>query len=744
MPDPGGAAGDVDATALNDRNRLPLVQRSLLTVIFCASGFCGLLYQVVWLRLAFASFGITTTVLSVVVSVFMLGLAVGSWLGGRVGGAVVRRGRPAPAMVYAAAELTIALSALVVPALFAASAHALLGAGDTDSLMYRSFAGLLIAASLFPWCVCMGATFPLMIAHWRQSEPGEQSSFSFLYTANVLGAMIGTLATALILIELLGLRHTLWVAGTINVLIAVAAVGMAGSSSTRALVEEVPSTRQQAPSMAEGRMDLWLLAATGFSCMAMEVVWNRMFTPVLGTQVYSFALLLFVYLLATWAGSARYRKRLAAGQPGDSRRLVAWLPVVMLLPALVNDPRFIHGRTLQALIGLVSIVPFCAALGMLTPQLIDSSGQGDPKRAGFAYSINISGCVLGPLVASYLLLPWLGAELSLVLLTAPFLMFTAVVARAQSQPGRSAPFTAAVICLFAAAMFTSTYEDPCARGSAGCVIRRDSTATVVTVGKGFGKQLYVNGSGMTMLTPITKFMAHLPLSMHKGKPTAALAICFGMGTTFRSLLTWDIDVTAVELVPSVRSAFTDFHTNANDALRNPRGRIVVDDGRRFLSRSNKTFDLITIDPPPPVEAAGSSLLYSSQFIELAKAHLKPGGILLHWYPRGDPQVLRVVAATLADHFPYIRVFRSVEGWGYHLMASMEPVTTVTPETMLAAMPPAARADLTEWTTPDQGPAMISKVVDRELPIESFTSGVVARVTDDVPYNEYFLLRRMRH
>ena len=119
-------------------------------------------------------------------------------------------------------------------------------------------------------------------------------------------------------------------------------------------------------------------------------------------------------------------------------------------------------------------------------------------------------------------------------------------------------------------------------------------------------------------------MAHLPLAFLDHPPKDALAICFGMGTSFRSLLSWDIPVTAVELVPSVPRVFWFFHADGPDLLRSPLANVVIDDGRRYLERTSAQYDVITIDPPPPVEAAGSSLLYSKEFYATINRRLRPG------------------------------------------------------------------------------------------------------------------------
>jgi len=140
---------------------------------------------------------------------------------------------------------------------------------------------------------------------------------------------------------------------------------------------------------------------------------------------------------------------------------------------------------------------------------------------------------------------------------------------------------------------------------------------------------------MTGLTPITKDMAHMPLASLNHKPENALMICFGMGTTFRSLASWGIDVTAVELVPGVKEAFGYYFADAVCVLSQPNVRIIVDDGRRFLRRTEKKFDVITIDPPPPIQAAGSSLLYSEEFYSLIRLRLNRTASYSNGFRKGE-------------------------------------------------------------------------------------------------------------
>jgi spermidine synthase len=709
--------------------------------LFLASGFCGLLYQVVWLRLAFAAFGVITPVLSIVLSVFMLGLSLGSWAGGRwIDALTLRSGRSA-AWYYAGAELLIGIGGLLVPSIFSAGQAALLPAGAMDSTRYLFLSALVLGISILPWCILMGFTYPFMMAFIREVDEGNRTGFSYLYLANVIGAMLGTLATAAVLIEILGLHRTLWVAVALNFAVAAVSAKLAGTSPgpRPAAMAEAPAATgsiERSPLIAS------ILFATGFISIAMEVVWTRAFTPVLRTTIYSFASLLAVYLLATWCGSLLYRRHLARGGTRPISELIAIMSACVFLPILVNDPRFWTSRPAVITLTLLSIVPFCGCLGYLTPKLIDAFANGRPREAGRAYAINIVGCILGPLFGGYVLLPFLGVKQSMLLLGIPILIYFVLhLSEYARRPAFAAATGLMTIVLFAvAARYSTSYEDR-AFYQVG-KLRRDHVATVLAAGSGRQKQLFVNGITMTNLTPITKIMAHLPLASRDRKPESALVICFGMGTTVRSLSRWDIDITAVELVPSVPDVFDYFFKNAGDVLKNPKVHVVIDDGRRFLRRTEKKFDLITIDPPPPVETSGSSLLYSREFYRLIRTRLKDDGILQTWFPVGEKLTYEAIARAIVDEFPYVRIYHSIENFGYHFSASMQPIEKPGVGDFIARMPEGAREDMLEWADGQSLEAYVGSILEREIPLQdALNPDPRVCVTDDQPYNEYFLLRR---
>ena len=710
---------------------------------FFFSGFCSLLYEVIWVRLGMSHFGVTTPVISIFLSLFMAGLGLGSWIAGRL---MRSSGSGASALrLYALTELLIGLSAWAVPAEMGwAKSYLENYASDlsASSLHYYWIAGLWLVLILLPWCTCMGATFPLAMAAIRKLSDSSRSSFSFLYLANVLGAVLGALVPAFVLVEIFGFRGTLKVAAACNLMIAVAASLYSLRAKDVEQKTEQPRVALGTGTTSSAKLVLSLLFLTGMISLAMEVVWVREFTAYMGTEVYAFAMILGCYLLGTFVGSRIYRRWLQNHVPGDE--VVAWflLGLAGLLPLLTADPRLERFHMLPILRVALGIMPITGLMGFVTPMLVDQYSEGDPERAGSAYAVNVVGCIVGPLVSGFLLLPHMGERWSLVLLSIPLfsLLYIFRPRTPESRKRYGIRFYAETgVVALALIVFTRDYFTFLTPRE----VRRDYAATVVVAGTGWRRQMLVNGVGITKLTPITKMMAHLPLAFHQGPPKDALVICFGMGTTYRSMVSWGISSTVVELVPSVPQAFGFFHPDASKVLQSPNSHVVIDDGRLFLEKTHQQFDVITLDPPPPTSAAGVSLLYSREFYEVVKRRLRPGGILQQWTIGDDGVDFVAMTKALHESFPYVRCLISLEGWGCHFLASMSPLPNYTADELVSHMPPAAVADLMEWgpaRTPQQQFAI---VLSRELPIDTIVrSGAVNihALHDDNPVNEYYLLR----
>lgn len=706
-------------------------RKSLLFLAFLLSGFSGLLYQVVWLRLAFSQFGVITPVLSLVLSVFMLGLGIGSIIAGKLSDRLSAKPRASNLVVYGAIEILIGLWAIAVPILFQVGANTLLPISDTSSTQYMFLSAIAITASILPGCILMGMTFPLVAGYLRNQQNSDTSGFSFLYLANVIGGMCGAALSAHVIIEIFGFRNSLWIGVAFNIVAGLSAfLTQKKYPEPTVVVNNSFEPKTATSNTSTEKLTFFILFLTGFCSMGMEVAWTRAFTPFIRTTIYSFSLLLTTYLFATWVGSYYYRKKLKHGLVVSTEKLLLLAACAAFLPLLFNDPRF---KPTMILVSL-SIFPVCAVLGYLTPKLVDEYSQGSAKLIGRAYAFNILGCIFGPLFAGYFLLPLIGVKACLFVLALPFVFFV------RSLKSAALPVGIAI----ATALFTITYEDP-TNYNDRAEIRRDYTATVISMGEGIHKMLLVNGIGITQLSTVTKVMAHLPLFTLKHQPKAGLAICFGMGTTFRSLRSWGIDTTAVELVPSVRDAFGYYFSDVDQYKNDPGARIIVDDGRRFLRRTQQKFDVITLDPPPPPEAAGSSMLYSKEFYDAAKLRLADHGILQQWFPGGEKKVLKSILESLIVSFKYVRVFRSYGGsWGWHFLASDDPLDMPSVPQALARMKNGARKDLMEWLPEEKIEDLITKILKQEVPISEVLQGEkIPLLTDDRPYNEYYFLRRNR-
>jgi spermidine synthase len=458
-----------------------------------------------------------------------------------------------------------------------------------------------------------------------------------------------------------------------------------------------------------------------------------------------------VYLLATVLGSQDYRSKAQTRQPEESAPAWSLLALFAVIPVVAADPFPRLGIESGAL-RLCAIVFFCAMAGFLTPLLVDSWSSGDPDRAGTAYAVNIAGSIAGPLIAGFLLLPWVGARWATAVLSVPLFAIAALIAF-QTQPettqlksGFNPKLKFALATVVAILLFSMSHDYE--TRFAAREVRRDYTATVVATGKGFERQLRVNGVGMTTLTPITKYMAHLPLAFMPRPPQNGLVICFGMGTSFRSMLSWGIPTTAVDLVPSVPAMFGYYHADASKLVSSPLARIVIDDGRRFLDGSNQIYDVIVVDPPPPPQAAGSSLLYSREFYEVVKKHLRRDGILQIWYPATDADTATAVsvAKALMQSFSYVRAFPSFDRYGIHFLASMEPIPITSSSVLATRLPFAAASDFVEWGPRANPQEQFELLLSHELTLESIVAEAprTPPMRDNQPINEYYLLRSWIH
>ena len=227
------------------------------------------------------------------------------------------------------------------------------------------------------------------------------------------------------------------------------------------------------------------------------------------------------------------------------------------------------------------------------------------------------------------------------------------------------------------------------------------------------------------MTPMTKWApAHLPLAfldqallqtrwscvLARAQPTVP---CF-RGTSKPPPWSW---------YPAFPTCSAYFHSDGTELLRSPLSHVVIDDGRRYLERTAEHYDVITLDPPPPVPAAGTSLLYSTEFYAIINRRLAPGGILQQWLPRGGQGGPGRSRWCAGGTFPYVRVFHALDGEGFHFLASESGFLLRTPRELAQRLPARAAQDLVEWGPKTEPQAQFAIILNRELALDQMTSGL---------------------
>jgi spermidine synthase len=741
-------------------------------LIFALSGATALIYQIIWARWLGLVFGNTTTSVSIVLGSFMLGLAAGSWAAGRL----LHRVRN-PMKAYAFMELGIGLFALCFP--FVSEFVDLVFVAFVDegsSVGYSLFVRALLAFFLLmiPTSL-MGATLPFLTDFFRRSPRHSMGwKAGVLYAANTFGAALGIVAASFILIELLGVRVTELTAACLNFMVAY--IGLRFSRASGPLESEArPADEGKFDSMR--KFAVWVLAASGALALASEVLWTRTLETLLGNSTYAFATIVLLYLLGIAAGS--WIMSLVVGR---LRALHLWLAALLLymgvwtVASIYLFFNIIEGvvqysdsmvslsvmllsyvKTVSLLLplSLLSGACFPVATRILDPEARDARGASVAR----AYAWNTLGAVAGSLAAGFLIAPHFDYFQALYLLAALYCMASLVAFVFVGRLAFNVPnLRAAAASLGALSLAVAAFSIAETRGESSFVRNFNTTYPLNVVayhepglqgvtsairerGEPLAYILIVNGKGMTTKITDTKMMAHLPMLLHPG-PENTLVICFGMGTTYRSAISYGGRVTAVELVEEVFEAFDFFYHDSGRVRAYPGGRMVVNDGRNYLKLSGEKYDVITVDPPPPIDAAGVTHLYSREFLELARSRLNEKGIMAHWIPLpgtrsgvDDFETVMMLMNTFTEVFPYSYLIKSLNGMGLHLLGSLEPIS-FSPELFKERISEKMiKRDLEEW---DPVPISFFRNLVMYKPSDN-----IRVLTDDRPMLEFYLFRTLK-
>jgi spermidine synthase len=687
---------------------------SLLVLLFW-SGCAALIYEVVWLQQLQLVIGSTAVSLGLLLATYMGGLFLGSIALPRLIPA-----RHHPLRLYSMLELgTAALGVLILSGLpYVGSLYIMTSAIQSPSLLLR---GTLCAACLLPPTILMGATFPI-VSRWLETTKAGISRMGLLYGANIAGAVFGCLWAGFYLLRVYDLAVATYVAVASNVLIALAGFGLAVGYKYR------PSSggvRQENDTRFRGTVIYIAIALSGLSALGAQVVWTRLLSVLFGTTVYSFSIILAVFLtglgigsgigsiLAQWANSPRLIFAICQILLAVSIAWTAWtiansLPYWPIDPAAAVSPWF--NFQLDLLRALWTILPAAVLWGASFPLALASlasPAQDSGWLAARVYGANTFGAIVGALAFSFLAIPRMGTRhsqqiligipcLAALALLAPQFRRSARQSSRESVPGWQAAAILGISLVSVMGLIGTTSEIPWQMIAYGRRIalmmysdrlqsKTDpirllyrgeglNSSVVITEQSGL-RIIYVNGnveaSNAADDLRLERMAGHLPALVH-GNPRDVLIVGFGAGITAGSFVVHPevrriVIVELESLIPPASGTF--FRPENYGVFGDPRTTMVYDDGRHYLLTHHDSFDVITSDPVH-LWVKGTSALYSKEYFEIVRSHLKPGGVIAQWLPLydGDVETVKSVMATFFEVFPNGTVWSNHMGdRGYDLV-----------------------------------------------------------------------------
>ncbi len=732
--------------------------------VFFASGFSALVYQVVWVEMLDTIFGVTTFAASAVLGAYFGGLALGGYLGGKL---VARHGG---LQLYGIIEIALGLAAAVVPTLleYVTDAYRMLYPSMADrEVLVTSVRFLLSCIVLLVPAMLIGMALPVLVQTLTRDYDDIGRKLPRLYGWNTFGSVLGALLTGYVLVGFLGLRRTNDIAVAINLAAGAVALlvsrsmpgGRTGSESERSEA----SPPDAAVDSAWRKTALAVTFCSGFTALGYEVVWFRVLGLMSDHRAHTFSAIVAVVLLGIAVGSlAVGRLNRRPFEPSSALAVILlgfgavgflWLPLVTGLSsalaaagaAFVQAPARSSGPFAVAI--AVTFLP-CVLMGMSFPLAVQvyarhSRQIGD--GVGLMYALNLIGAMFGSIVAGFVLLPVLGAQLSLYSLSSICLLAAAILHYGGGRVGHMRAM-AGVVALAAAvivfspgdlfdALFLHVY--PHARI---LETHEDIEATVTLAQHGSSQVMYVNGAHQADDSPWTigvhRLIGLVPCLVH-GDVRHALVIGMGGGTTAGEVARCSDDTTIVEISPSVVQVARAFGGHNRNVADSPKARTIIADGRNFLLVSDHRFDLITADSIRPVHAQSGNL-YSRDYYLLMTSRLKKNGVVFQWIDvslRDHEE--RILMRTFASAFPHLAMCEL--GGNKFLLGANEPLL-IDATSIRARLTPAVLDDLAAAGVANAETFLSAFALTGDDLRAAIGTGPI--ITDDRPINEYFSLWRI--
>jgi len=727
-PDRGTTAGPGASPA-------GVARRRFLLGIFVVSGFTGLIYESIWSHYLKLFLGHAAYAQSLVLAIFMGGMAIGSWFVAHYSLRIRRL-----LLAYAMVEGLIGVMGLGFHPVFVAASNFSFAAAIPalpSAAWIQAYKWCLGAALILPQSVLLGMTFPLIsggiIRRWPE-RPGE--TLATLYFTNSLGAAVGVLISGFVLIDAVGLPGTIRVAGLLNMALAVVIW-----AEVRTKAEPGPRTVAPAAALSRDSWARWLTLAaclTGAASFMYELGWIRMLSLVLGSSTHSFELMLSAFILGLALGGLYARRHIERIR--EPAVYLAGVMVLMAALAALTLPAYglmfdfmawflrTFARTARSYVGFnlmsqliaaLIMIPasFCAGmtLPLLTRELM-RRGAGE-RAIGSIYSANTFGAIVGVVLTVHVLMPRIGIK-GVILSGAAIhlaLGFSRLLRRPHPLRGTQVAVGAGLavfgVVLFAVhldplRMISGVYRTGSATVPAGAVVKylRDGkTATISLIEKDGLVTIATNGKpdasvqmgyGEPSVDETTMVLAAaIPLSMQT-HPRRVANIGFGSGLTTHTLLASELvgHLDSIEIEPfMVEAARQGFGPRIQNVFEDRRSRVVYEDAKTFFASTREPYDLIVSEPSNPW-VSGVSTLFSDEFYDRITHYLAPDGYFAQWVQVYETNigVLASIIKALAPHFGTYTLY-NVDDLDILIVATRGPAMGIPDEGLLRS--PLLRSEL---------------------------------------------------
>ena len=771
----------------------PRERTFLLFLLFFFSGLTSLVYEIVWSRVLSTIIGNTSLAIAVVVSLFMAGLALGSFISARL------KRSFKPLILYGILEGLIGLYSLFTPSLselinkFYSNYYPAVANNFFQSVILKaSMSGMLL---LIP-TIAMGMTLPLLVRCFPASERHEKAGL--LYGLNTAGAVVGTLLAGYLLLPNLGISLTIYITAAINGLLFISGLILS------AQMDVFKESEKRAPAF---HLLYLLFLLTGFATLAYEILWARALSMYFGSSVYAFSAILASFLLGIASGSAYYAGRISqSSDPFQLFSLIQFrislsalffigifmgLPIILIWMFQLFNQSFALFQIAQFLLIAITVFYTTFLSGSAFPAALHffrKDSEALQGYAGYVYSYNTIGSILGSLCAGFILIPWLGVERSIRLiallnLILGIICFRKSLASNQNRRVLAVGGIALVLLMFLPRWNQSIYNagfyafayryaeeqqnkkpssrisDPASHSSnpaslqAGAFSWGPATAVdelnllfyseglaatvAVTQDENGIRSLLINGKPDASNVPTGDMrtqllLGHLP-ALHMDKPKNALVIGLGSGVTAGALALHELNrIDVVEIEEKVAKASEYFEEENGSVLKRKNVRLIFDDGRNVVQHSSMKYDLITSEPSN-LWMSGVANLFTREFFLAASNRLNPDGIMCQWihlYQISRHDVL-VFLKTMHSVFPHLSIW--IDGSDMLILASRKSLKPDVPQIFKRMSQPVIQRSLEPTGIK---PANIMKIyVSDETMLKALRRNLEIN-TDDFPILEF--------